>query len=425
MKRILLAALALMPCAAWAHVVPDDVRVRTFLKPQDGHMTILVRMPANALIDILFPVIPGSVSLDLKQIDGFAAAGAQVWIADLVSVYEDGRLLPTPRVLAAKISPVSDLSFNSFQDALKHVQGDRLPPDTLLPQDEAAVDALLEMPIRSVDSDFSIEPRFGRVGVRVTTTLTFLPAGGGARQYVYDGDPEPFQLNPAVSQAGARFMKAGLVEGLTQTDDLLFLFCLALVFRRFRALTPFLAAFAACQIAGSVYCAAGLAPLTPDFAAWITTLVAAAIVYMGIEAIVAPESGERRWLFAVASGLVFGAGCWAALGPIVQFGGMHRLVSLLAFNLGLILTQAGVLAFICAALPFGLRFTRAWRTALVIAAAIAIRISWHRMIERAQTLGAVTVNAPLTGSTLLLPGILSAAAIGTIVAWMRRTQAHG
>src|ERR1700674_3700504 len=198
MKRAALATLAAImvwPCGASAHDVPDDVRIKIFLKPEGDRMLILVRIPANALIDILFPTLPGSDWLDLKQIDGFATEGAKVWVADLLSLHEGDDPLPTPQVLAARISRTSDSSFSTFQKALGHANADRLPSGTLLVQDQAVVDALLETPIHSVRSSFSFEPRFARVGVRVTTTLAFLPVDGGVRQFEYEGDPEAFPLN--------------------------------------------------------------------------------------------------------------------------------------------------------------------------------------------------------------------------------------
>jgi len=165
MKRVLLAALGallLWPSAAAAHDVPDDVKLKIFLKPAAGRMLILVRVPANALIDIVFPTRPESDWLDLSQIDGYAREGAKVWVADLLSIYEDGNPLPEPNVIGVRIARKDSSSFDTLQSALAHVSGDRMPSDTLLGQDQAAVDALLETPIRSPHSDFSFEPRFAR-----------------------------------------------------------------------------------------------------------------------------------------------------------------------------------------------------------------------------------------------------------------------
>ena len=250
MKRAafaILAALILWPPATSAHDVPDNVSIVAFLKPENGRMLILVRMPANALIDFIFPTLFDSNWLDLKNINGLPEDGAKVWIADLLSIYEDDNALPTPKVIAARLSRAGDSSFNTFQDAFSLVNGDRLPTDSLLTQDTATVDALLETPIRSVDSHFSFEPRFERVGVRVTTTLSFLPPNGGIRQFQYEGDPETFELNPSWNYAVARFFRAGFAHYLSESDYLLFLLCVALVFRRLRVLAWFSVAFATAQ----------------------------------------------------------------------------------------------------------------------------------------------------------------------------------
>jgi HupE/UreJ protein len=423
MKRVALVALAaliLWPWAASAHDVPDDVRIKIFLKPEGNRMLILVRIPANALIDILFPMRPGSDWLDLKQIDGYAAEGAKVWVADLLSVYEGDNLLPTPRVLATRISRAGNSSFSSFQGALGHVNGDRLPSDTLLLQDQAVVDALLDTPIHSVRSAFWFEPRFARVGVRVTTTLAFLPVGGGIRQFEYEGDPEAFKLNPNWYQTVARFIPAGFAHFLEETDYFLFLLCVALAFERFRALVPFAAAFAAAQSFALIGAAFGLIPS----AVWIPSLwgvlIAAAIVYMGVEAIVAGAADDKRRGLAVATGLVFGSGFWFALKPIIQFGGVHHLASVLAFDAGIVMSYVFALALVVTAVKCMLRFSGAPRVAVIIAAAIAVRISWHRMLDRAHALSLVPRSFPVMNpAAFTLAGIGAAAAL---TAWVYRSR---
>jgi hypothetical protein len=423
MKRaalVALAALILWPWAASAHDVPDDVRIKIFLKPEDDRMLILVRIPANALIDILFPLRPGSDWLDLKQIDGYAAEGAKVWVADLLSVYEGDNPLPTPQVLAARISRAGSSYFSTFQGALEHVNGDRMPSDTLLVQDQAVVDALLETPIHSARSEFSFEPRFARVGVRVTTTLAFLPVDAGIRQFEYEGDPEPFKLNPNWNQTVARFIPAGFAHFSEETDYLLFLLCVALVFERFRALVTFAAAFAAAQSFALIGTAFGLIPS----AVWIPSLwgvlIAAAIVYMGVEAIVAGAADDKRWGLAVAAGLVFGSGFWFALKPVIQFGGVHRLASMLAFDAGIVMSYVFTLALIVTAVKCLLRFSSAPRVAVIIAAAIAVRISWHRMLDRAHSLSLVPMSFPVMNpAAVTLAGMVGAAAL---TAWVYRSR---
>src|ERR1700674_800983 len=165
---------------------------------------------AIALIDFLLPTLPDGNWVDLKNADSTAAAGANVWIADMLSLYEGGNALARPHVLAVRLSRVNDPSFSTFQDALNRVNGAPLPIDTFVLQDQVTVDALLQTPINAVDSTFSFEPRFARLGLVVDTTLAFLPPGGGIRKFQYQDDPETFDLDPGRGHAITRFGRAGL-----------------------------------------------------------------------------------------------------------------------------------------------------------------------------------------------------------------------
>jgi hypothetical protein len=423
MKRAtfaILAALMLWPCAASAHDVPDDVRIKIFLKPEDGRMLILVRIPANALIDILFPTLPGSDWLDLKQIDGFAREGAKVWVADLLSLQEGDNPLPTPQVLDARVSRTSDSSFSTFEKALEHVNGNRLPSDTLLVQDQVVVDALLETPIQSAHSSFSFEPRFARVGVSVTTTLAFLPADGGIRRFEYEGDAETFPLDPNWTQAVAGLFRAGFSHYWKETDYLLFFLCVALVFERLRRLVPFTAAFAAAQSFVLIGAALGLAPSAQWIPPFWGVLIAAAVVYMGIEAIVVGESDDPRWVLAVATGLVFGLGFWFALEPVIQFGGVHRLAAAFAFNSGIVISYISALVLLATAVKCLLRFSSAPRVVVIIAAAVAVRISWHQMLDRAHSLSLVSMSFPVTNVTAFTLAGMAVAAVLTASVYRSR-----
>ena len=139
---------------------------------------MLVRMPANALIDFLLPTLEGGNWLDLANADAVAAEGASVWIADMLSIYENGsRAAKTPAARREALSDERPL-VRDVQDALNRVKGAPLPVDTLVLQEQVTVDALLEAPITSMHSRFSFEPRFARLGVVVDTSLTFLTSGG-------------------------------------------------------------------------------------------------------------------------------------------------------------------------------------------------------------------------------------------------------
>jgi len=104
-------------------------------------------------------------------------------------------------------------------------------------------DVLFEYAIRSNQSAFSIRPSFGRLGVRVVTTLRFIPPKGAERAFEFDDDPGLVRLDPSWFQSAGRFVEEGFWHILDGTDHLLFLFCLVIPFRRFRALVPIVTGF--------------------------------------------------------------------------------------------------------------------------------------------------------------------------------------
>ena len=406
LKRALLALAAafslLSPLAVWAHDVPDFVRIAVFLKPEKNHMSILVRIPANALIDFIFPLTEAGY-LDLPQAEQVGREGARVWIAQMLAISENGRPLPTPELLSVRIGRPNDPYFNSYPEALAHITGDRMSPEILVSQDNTTVDAQLQAPISSPDSHFSFAPRFARIGVVVNTTLTFLPAGGGARQFQYESDPKPFELNPMAGSAASRFFREGISHYFSVVDYFLFVFCIALAFQQFGLLLPFSVALAASE------CLALMVSLErmPSSSPWIPVvagiLVAAGTAFMGIEAIVATftRGNGKRIGLAVASGLIFGCGFWFGLQPILQFGGSHPLVSGLAFTAGVVLTQALVLGIAYIGVQLFKKLSWAPRAAVVMGAAIAIHVSWRSMLDRAYALTLVPMTTPTMTPDLL------------------------
>lgn len=424
MKRLWLALLAAL--VSWtsimsAHEVPDRVQIGVFLKPEQGRMLMLVRMPANALIDFLLPTLEGGNWLDLANADAVAAEGASVWIADMLSIYENGAALPKPQLLAVRLSRTNDPSFATFQDALNRVKGAPLPADTLVLQEGVTVDALLEAPITSMHSRFSFEPRFARLGVVVDTSLTFLPSSGDVRQFQYQDDPDTFVLDPGLGHSVARFVRAGIAHYFSETDYLLMTLCVALVFRPSRGLLPFALALVAAEslaLLGSLE----MGSLQPGIRGVVGVLIAATTVYMGIEAIIGGD-GKR-----VGPGIVAGliAGCGFALGlqPMLQFGGAHTLASGLGFTLGIVSTQLVTLVLLLVAVQVVLTLSRVPRMAIIVASAVAIHISWRTMLERADALALVPLGVPV--ATPVLAAAIGAAMLSMLAmsAWVRRRQQH-
>jgi hypothetical protein len=236
------AALLLGSGSAFAHDIPADVTVQMFVRPAGDKLSLLVRVPLQAMRDIDFPA-RGPGYLDLARTDALLPDAATVWISDFTQVYEnDGRLL-NPRVVATRVSLESDKSFASYEQALAHVNGPRLSDDTQVFWNQTMLDVLFEYPIHSDQSRFSIHPGLSRLGLRVITVLRFLPPGGAVRAFEYQDDPGLIHLDPRWSQAALQFVKLGFLHILDGTDHLLFLLCLVIPVRRFQSLIPVVTAF--------------------------------------------------------------------------------------------------------------------------------------------------------------------------------------
>src|SRR5215831_12290479 len=390
------AAALLLPFLAQAHDIPNDVTVHIFVKPEGQHLHLLVRVPLKAMRDISFPQ-RGPGYLDIERSNPLLPGAAKLWIAGFFETYEGETLLPNPQVLATRISLPSDFSFSSYESAFAHVTGPPLPDSTDVAWDQTLLDA----PIQSERSRFSIQPRFGRLGLRVITVLRFVPPGGEVRAFEFDGDPGLVRLDPRWYQAALNFVHLGFLHILDGTDHLLFLFCLVIPFRRLRALIPVVTAF---TVAHSITLIASAYNLAPDFL-WflplIEVLIAASIVYMALENIVGAGSVERRWLMAFGFGLVHGFGFSFALRQSLQFAGTHLLTSLLSFNVGVELGQLLVLILLIPVLQLFFRYAVAERMGTIILSAIVAHTAWHWMLDRGSVLRQFRFEWPAFDVTLL------------------------
>jgi hypothetical protein len=403
----LVAVLALifaLPFGAPAHDIPNDVTVQAFVKPVGGRLHLLVRAPLRACRDVDFPK-RGPGYLDLARADDSLRDAATLWIAEAVHLYEGDRRLPNPRIVETRVSLESDKSFASYEEALAHVTGAKLPVETDLYWNQAMLDVLFEYPIQSDAADFSIQPGFARLGLRVVTVLRFLPPGGAVRAYEFTGDPGFVRLDPRWSQAALRFVEAGFFHILDGADHLLFLFCLVIPFRRFRSLVLVVTAFTVAHSITLIAAAYNFAPEALWFPPLIETLIAISIVYMALENIVGSKL-QRRWMIAFGFGLVHGFGFSFALRETLQFAGSHLLVSLVSFNVGVELGQLLVLALLIPALGALFRFVVAERIGTIILSALVAHTGWHWMTERGSQLSQFRWPA------------LNAAVLATAMRWL-------
>jgi hypothetical protein len=376
-----------------AHDIPSDATVQMFFKPVGNRLNILVRVPLKTMRDVEFPERDKGY-LDLDRVDPTLREAATLWVSDFTDVYEGNTLLPKPRVVETRLSLQSDPSFASYDQALAHLAGPKITNDTAVFWDQLMLDVLFEYPIQSEQSHFSIHPGFDRLAARVVIALRFLPPNGAVRAFEFLGDPGLVHLDPGWFQAAGQFVKLGFFHILDGTDHLLFLFCLVIPFRRFRALIPVVTSF---TIAHSITLIASAYNLAPDalwFPPLIETLIAMSIVYMALENIVGGASVQRRWMITFGFGLVHGFGFSFALRQTMQFAGSHLLASLLSFNVGVELGQLLVLALIIPALELLFRRVVAERMGTIILSAIVAHTAWHWMIERYQVLSQYQIRMP-------------------------------
>jgi hypothetical protein len=377
------AALFSWTASAAAHDVPNDVRIQVFLRPEGQVLRLLVRAPLASMNDIPWPTSGVFLNLADPEMPLALRDGAKDWIADRIDVYEESAGPGVPRLAAVRVSLPSDTSFDSYDGALGSLLGPALPSDTEVVKSQAMVDALLEYPIRSARSRFSIDPHYRLLGLKALTVLRFVTADGAERALEFHDDPGLVRLDPRWFQAVRLFVAEGFRHILSGTDHLLFLFCLVIPFRQFRQLLVVVTAF---TVAHSITLFASAYNMGPD-AGWfpplVETLIAASIVYMALENIVAPGLG-RRWMIAFGFGLVHGFGFSFVLRDTMQLAGSHLLISLLSFNVGVELGQVAVLAVMLPALALLFRFVVAERIGTIILSAIVAHTGWHWMIDRAQ-----------------------------------------
>ena len=379
-----------------AHEIPADVTVQVFVKPDAETLRMIVRVPLISMRDYDFPARePGY--LIISEAEPLIQEAAVEWIANYVQMYEGNELLARPLVAAARIAIPGDRAFRSYDDAIENALSAPLPDDIDLPPQQAMLDVVLEWTITSEESDFSIDPLFAQLGIRTVTVLRFLPAGGTERAFQYSGNPGLVRLDPRWHQAAWRFVVLGFDHILDGIDHLLFLFCLVVPFRSFRALVPIITSFTAGHSITLIAAALGLTPQALWFPPLIETLIALSIVYMAFENILGAKL-KNRWMIAFSFGLVHGFGFSFALSEVLQFGGSHLLTSLVSFNVGVEFGQLFVLALTVPLLEFLFRKVLPEVGGIVVLSALLAHTGWHWMTERGGQLIQYDFRAPIVGA---------------------------
>ncbi len=386
--------------SAVAHDIPADTAVQLFVKPAGERLILLVRVPLKVMRDLDFPEGEQGY-LDLVRLAPLLPDAARLWLSDFIEIDEGDTPLPEPSIAATQVSLPSDQSFTDYDAALAHVTGPKLANGANVVWTQVMLDVLFDYKIHSDRSSFSLHPRLERLASRVITVVRFLPPGGAVRAYEFLGDPGLVRLDPRWYQAAGRFIELGFFHILDGTDHLLFLLCLVIPFRRFRALIPVVTAFTVAHSITLIASAYNLAPDALWFPPLIETLIAMSIVYMALENIVGGTTVHRRWMIAFGFGLVHGFGFSFALRETLQFAGSHLLTSLLSFNIGVELGQLSVLLLLIPLLEAVFRFVVVERMGTIILSALVAHTGWHWMIDRAENLRRYRFQWPSLNAALL------------------------
>jgi hypothetical protein len=407
------AAASLGAAPARSHDIPDRMSMHAFVKPEGERLHLLVRVPLTLLLNLNLPK-RGPGFIDLHRADDQLRTAAAATAKDF-EIREDGALL-TPVASAQRVTLPSDRAFESYEQALAAIHGPPVPPETDIFWNQGYFDVHLEYPIRSERSDFVMEVHTGKgLGGRLTVDVRFLPPGGAERAYLLQGGSGPVALDPRWHQAAWVFVKSGIRHILGGLDHLLFLFCLVVPFRRLGwELLGIVTAFTVSHSITLIASAYGVVPAGDWFPPLVETLIAASILYMAIENVVAPNL-SRRWLITGLFGLVHGFGFSFALREELQFAGNHLLLSLFAFNAGVEIGQVLVLAVTLPVLAWLTRRPLAARFAPILVAVVIGHTAWHWMLERAESLwqvrwpeldaAFVVTAARIAGPLLVLGGL--------------------
>ncbi|MGE0703029.1 MAG: HupE/UreJ family protein [Vicinamibacterales bacterium] len=381
---LLVAIIGLLTLPLRAHEIPTSTRIQMFLRAEGNVLRVLVRAPLSAMQDSTVWPLNG-VYLVLGESHQTLLDAAQVYVADNIDIFEGDRQLPYPRIVAAHAALPSSRAFDSYEAALASLMGTPLPDDSEFVFEQGMNDILLEYPIESADSRFSIYPDFFMLGLQVTTVLRYITPDGAERAFEIHGDPGMVRLDPRWHQAALRFVSSGFDHILDGIDHLLFLLCLVIPFRRLKSLLPIVTAFTIAHSITLIASAYGIAPDSLWFPPLVETLIAASIVYMALENIVSPGL-KRRWLIAFSFGLIHGFGFSFALRETLQFAGAHLVTSLLSFNIGVEIGQIFVLCFFVPALFLLFKYVVDERVGTIILSALVAHTGWHWMTERGSQL---------------------------------------
>lgn len=404
-RALAVAVLVLgVQAAVRAHDVPDEIDIQTYVTPQGSNLQVLMRVPLLALTDTNLP--KDSVGyLAMAYLDPALGEAANQVSTGVLFLQNDERLSQFS-MAGARISLPSDKSFDSYDGALAHVRGPKLPASTQLYYNQGYLDLELLYPVQPGSDAFGVQVLLARgLANRTVTFVNYRRPDGRTSAFRLLDQTDVVRLDPSWRQAVGVFVTTGFFRFLDGVDHLLFVIVLVLPYRRMRDLVRPLAAFAVAHTVTLVLAASGFMPSGTWFPVLVGALMACSIVYVAIEDATGINL-RNRWKVAFGFGLVHGFGFAFALGDALQFAGGHPLAALLSFNVGV---ELGLVIILAIAIPaFSLLFTQVFneRAGIMVVSVLAGHSAWHRMTERIATVQLMGLPA------------LDVALAATIVRWL-------
>jgi HupE / UreJ protein len=363
-----------------AHDVPDEIDVQAYVKPQGTNLQVVLRVPLLAVTDTNLPK-DGTGYLAMPYIDPALGEAANQISTGILFIENDERLSQFD-VAKARISLPSDKSFDTYEAAVAHVRGPKLPDSTQLYYNQGYLDLELLYPIQSASDKFGVQVLLSRgLANRTVTFVNYVRPDGGTRAFRLVDQTDVVHLDPSWGQAVRVFVTDGFFRVLDGMDQLLFVIVLILPYRRVRDVAVPLASFAAGHTITLTLAGFGFMPPGNWFPMFIGVLMALSVVYVAIEDALGVNL-QKRWMVAFGFGLAHGFGFAFALRDSLQFAGGHSLTALLSFSAGL---ELGLIVILAIALPaISMLFTQvvSERAGTIVISVLAGHAAWHWMTER-------------------------------------------
>jgi hypothetical protein len=178
---------------------------------------------------------------------------------------------------------------------------------------------------------------------------------------------ETFDFGRAAPSSLGGFVRLGMEHILSGLDHLLFLAALLLGSRGLRSLLIMITAFTAAHSLSLAAATLGWVHVSGD---WVEPAIAASIVWVAVENLLAAQVSLRRHVLTFAFGLVHGLGFAEALTEL-HLNGWPLARALLGFNLGVELGQALVVLLLAPALAWMARRVAGPRIARGLSVGIA------------------------------------------------------